>query len=196
MVAPDRVRLTGADGATAAIEVPFPPLSPPAGQPLHTLAPGDLGPVLAAHVLAPRVVGVLLVRRGGFAAGVFDGGTLAAAKTGSRHVQGRTAAGGWSQQRFARRREGQARVARDAAADAAAAVLLPEAARLDALVLGGDRRSCDLVLEDLRLAPLRTLLAPFRLDVPEPRRAVLEECAVALRTLWIFVDDPTPRAPG
>ena len=36
---------------------------------------------------------------------------LAASKTGSRLVHGRAAAGGWSQHRFARRRENQATAA-------------------------------------------------------------------------------------
>ncbi|MGH3281820.1 MAG: Vms1/Ankzf1 family peptidyl-tRNA hydrolase, partial [Trebonia sp.] len=77
-----------------------------------------------AHARAPRAVGVLLVRLGGYSAGVFTGypPVLADAKTGSRLVHGRSAAGGWSQQRFARRREKQASEALEAAAGAALAV--------------------------------------------------------------------------
>ena len=123
--------------------MPFPPL--------RGSLPGDL----VAHALADRRVGVLLVRLGGYAAGVFDGTRLVASKVGSRQVHGRSAAGGQSQQRFARRREGQARQALAAAADTAAAVLLPAVSTLDAVVLGGDRRAVDEVLTDPRLAPLR-----------------------------------------
>ena len=67
---------------------------------------------------------MLLVRLGGYAAGVFTGypPALADAKTGSRLVHGRSAAGGWSQHRFARRREKQANEALDAAADTAVLV--------------------------------------------------------------------------
>src|SRR5215472_10270806 len=67
----------------------------------------------AAHATADRTVGVLLVRLGGYAAGVFQGTEpiLVASKVGSRLVHGRSAAGGQSQQRFARRRENQARQA-------------------------------------------------------------------------------------
>jgi len=190
-VTPERVEFVGGDGATAVAQVPYPPLTPAHEQALTGFQPEAAAGLLAAHALAPRTLGVLLVRRGGYAAGIFEGGQLHGAKTGSRHVQGRTAAGGWSQQRFARRREGQARVARDAAADAAVQVLLPETARLDAVVVGGDRRSCDLVLEDPRLRALRPLVSAHRLDVPEPRRSVLEDCAEALRTVWILVEDPT-----
>ena len=59
--------------------------------------------------------------------GVFSGypPALADSKVGSRLVHGRSAAGGWSQHRFARRREKQANEALDAAADVAVAVFRP-----------------------------------------------------------------------
>ena len=74
------VELVGVDGARARIEVSFPPL----------------GGELVAHVLRPRRIGVLLVRRHGYAVGVFDGTNLVASKVGSAYVQGGTKAGGWS----------------------------------------------------------------------------------------------------
>src|SRR5207248_2583551 len=100
------------------------------------------GPLLA-HAGRDRVVGVLLVRLGGHAAGVFEGDRLVAAKVGARPVHGRHAAGGWSQHRFARRRVGQARVAARAAADDAALLLVPALPGLEAVVLGGDRRAVE-----------------------------------------------------
>jgi peptide subunit release factor 1 (eRF1) len=111
-------------------------------------------------------------------------------KVGSRNVQGRSAAGGWSQQRFARRREGQARVATSAATDTVAAVLLPHLESLDAIVAGGDRAACDEVLRDARLAPLVPLLEARRLDVPEPRLRVLESTADLFRRVRIRLMDP------
>ena len=89
--------------------------------------PADVAAIaeaFAAHARRPRTVGVLLVRLGGYAAGVFTGypPVLQDAKVGSRLVHGRSAAGGWSQHRFARRREKQANEALDAAADAAVAI--------------------------------------------------------------------------
>ena len=68
-------------------------------------------------------VGVLLVRKGGFAVAVLEEATRVEYKIGQRHVQGRTKAGGQSQQRFARRRDNQARQAYEAAADHAARIL-------------------------------------------------------------------------
>jgi hypothetical protein len=177
---PSVVTVTATDGAVAVCRLPFPPL------PVDSSAPYG---GLLAHVVADRRVGVLLVRRGGYAAGVFDGARLVTSKVGTRHVQGRSAAGGWSQQRFARRREGQARVALSAAADAVVATLLPAVGSLDAVVAGGDRGSCDRVLTDPRLAPLRPLLVEDRIDVPDPRLRVLVATPAAFRAVRVQVID-------
>jgi hypothetical protein len=164
------VTLTAADGAHAWVEVPFPPLS------------GDL----VAHAQRERTVGVLLVRLGGHAAGVFRGATLVSSKVGSRQVHGRSAAGGWSQQRFARRREGQVTVSLQSAADVAARILL--AHPLDAVVVGGERTAVEAVLADRRLERLRPLIRGRLLDVPDPRQTVLEKAPY--RDIWIRVVDP------
>ena len=176
-----RVRVVAEDGALAELLVPFPPLRVDADAPFGGLI---------AHTCAPRTVGVLLVRLGGFACGVFEDTRLLESKAGSRPVHGRAAAGGWSQQRFARRREGQAQVALQAAADAAARVLLPAVDRLDAVVAGGDRGAVDAVLADTRLAPLRALLDPSLLDVPTPNRRVLIDAPARFRAVSIRVVDP------
>ena len=174
--AAERVTVTAADGAVVELLVPFPPLAVRAQAPFGGLV---------EHARAERVVGVVLVRLGGFAVGVFDGERLRASKCGSRPVHGRAAAGGRSQRRFARRREGQARVALAAAADAAAMVLLPVAADLAAVVGGGDRRALATVLADRRLTPLRPLLVADVLDVPEPRRSVLESAPARFRAVLV-----------
>ena len=77
----------------------------------------------AGSLVAPDDWGVLLVRKGGFAIARLHGPELVESKVGQRHVQGRTKAGGQSQQRFARRRANQARQAYEAAADHAARIL-------------------------------------------------------------------------
>jgi hypothetical protein len=159
---PERVTLTAADGAVLECDPPFPPLS----------GKGVEG--LLAHVRRERVVGVILVRLGGHAAGVFSGRRLVDSKVDNRFVKGRHKKGGSSQRRFERRREEQARMSLEQAADTAARVLLPHRADLDALVVGGDRAALREVLGDVRLRPLRALLAEDVLDVPEPRLKVLE----------------------
>ena len=170
-----RVTLVAADGAVAECEVPFAPL---------------VGDDLLAHCLRGRRVGVLLVRLGGYAAGVFEGADLMSSKVGSRQVHGRSAAGGWSQQRFARRREGQVAAAYAAAADNTVAHLLPHVGTLDAVVLGGDRTAVDAVLADRRLAPLRSRVTGRLLDVPDPRLTVLQATPAQFRAVRIRVLDP------
>ena len=160
--APGRLTLTAADGAVLECDPPFAPLE----------RPGVQG--LLAHVARERVVGVLLVRLGGHAAGVFSGRRLVDSKVDSRFVKGRHKKGGSSQRRFERRREDQARQALEQAADTAVRVLMAHAKDLDALVLGGDRSALREVMEDHRLRPLRSLMVENVLDVPEPRLKVLE----------------------
>ncbi|KWW99929.1 hypothetical protein LI90_1569 [Carbonactinospora thermoautotrophica] len=186
---PEAVRFEGADGAVAEAEVPFPPLRDGLGE--HA---GLVSDALAEHALRDRVVGVLLVRAGAHAAGVFEGTRLVASKVGTRLVHGRHRAGGWSQQRFARRREGQAREALKAAAEDAVRVLEPHLGRLAAVVLGGDRRAVDALREEPRLRPVFTLAVARFLPVPEPRLAVLRSTPALFRAVRIRVTDP--RAAG
>ena len=169
---PELVALTGADGARAWIEVPFPPLTGP----------------LVEHVHRERRVGVLLVRRGGHAAGVFDGDALVASKVGSSYVQGGTKAGGWSQQRYARRRANQAGAAFADAADAAVRVLIDPARPLEALVLGGDRPAVRAVLADPRLRGLDALVTGPWLEVKDPRLKVLAATPEQFRAVRIALD--------
>lgn len=124
----------------------------------------------AAAVEAPVDWGLLLVRKGGFAIARMAGDTMTGSKTGQRHVQGRTKAGGQSQQRFSRRRDNQARQAYEAAAEHAARLL---DGLTGPLVTGGDRSAVTEVLTDARLAGSR-VVEPW-LAVPDPRRGVLEQ---------------------
>jgi Actinobacteria/chloroflexi VLRF1 release factor len=168
------VTVAAADGSVAECHVPFPPL-PAAGPGPRPAGVTGLAARIAAHARADRMVGVFLVRLGGYAAGVFAGPDqqLIDSKVGSRLVHGRSAAGGQSQQRFARRREKQASEALAAAADCAVRVLVPCLGRLDAVVLGGDKRAMSGMPADPRLAPLFELATDRFLTVPDPRLAVL-----------------------
>jgi hypothetical protein len=171
------VRVTAPDGA-------FATLLPPWG------FAGESVDDLVAESLRSRVTGLLLVRRGGFAVGVADGTRLLDSSVGTRYVQGKTKAGGWSQQRYARRRDAQAREAFAAAADAAGRVVLPRVADLDGLVTGGDRAAVGAVLDDPRLRPLHDLPQGRFLAVPDPRRRVLEDAVRRSRAIVVDVHDP------
>jgi hypothetical protein len=144
-----------------------------------------------------RVVGVarleadplalLLVRRGGYAVGVAVGGRLTTHKVGTRYVQSRTAAGGWSQQRFARRRSNQADELVGAVTEHAVRLLRGSGAA--GLVLGGDRTLAEAVLEDDRLARLRDLPRLELYDLPDPRLAVLEKALERARAVRITIEE-------
>jgi len=177
------VTFTAEDGATAECHPPFPPVPPGA----------RTAEALAAHAAADRTIGVLLVRLGGYAVGVFSGSPprLIDSKTGSRPVHGRSAAGGWSQHRFARRRENQAATALRAAADAAAEVFGrygPD--RLDAVVLGGDKRSAAGLRGDARLEKYLAKATGRFLTVPDPRLAVLRDIPRAFLAIRIRLTEP------
>jgi hypothetical protein len=176
---PGTVTVSADDGTVATCAVPFPPLA----------AGADPLAALVRHATAERTVGVLLVRLGGYAAGVFRGSSVVASKVGSRQVHGRSAAGGQSQQRFARRRDNQATAALAKAADTAATVLLPHVPTLHGVVLGGDRSALRTVLSDVRLAPLRDLVQERVLDVPDPRQAVLLSTPARYAAVRIRLDD-------
>jgi len=224
----DHAAFRAQDGSVAECYPPFPPAGGLAALPaLTTGAAGAVGTdpaavatVIAAHAAQPRTVGVLLVRLGGYAAGVFTGypPVLSDAKVGSRPVHGRSAAGGWSQHRFARRREKQANEALEAAADAAVMIFgkrdatvrskaqitarsggaaasrrpQPAATRLDAVVLGGDRRAVAELRGDPRLAPYFELAAERFLTVPDPKRAVLLETPRLFTAVRIRLTEPMP----
>jgi hypothetical protein len=131
-------------------------------------------PLLDALEAAPTVA-VLLVRMGGYAAGVFEGERLAVSKVGTRFVKGRHKKGGSSSNRFRRRRGEQERELVDAAASEAARVLGPWRERVDRVALGGDRSAVTRVLESRPdLAWLQPLALERFFDVPEPRLRVLE----------------------
>jgi len=127
----------------------------------------------AAAAVSPEDWGILLVRKGGFAVARLEGDRVVESKVGQRHVQGRTKAGGQSQQRFARRRDNQARQAYQAAAGHAARIL---GDRRLTIVTGGDHAAVDEALADPRLSGL-TVVEPW-LPVPDPRRGVLEAAII------------------
>jgi hypothetical protein len=171
------VTLAAPDGSTAVLHAP--PGAP---------APTDLA-TLVAGASEVRRIGLLLARKGAVAVGVARGEELEVSKVDSHYVQGRTAAGGWSQQRFARRRENQAKAAAGDAADLVLRLLAPVAGELAAVVAGGDRRAVDAVLADPRLAAVAALRHERLLDVPEPRLTVLRDAARRARAVPILIDD-------
>ena len=162
-----------ADGAHAHLAVPFAPLADPTLEGLF------------AHLAQPWQLGLALVRRGGFAVARLDGASVVELKIGRRHVQGRTKAGGWSQQRFARRRENQARAAFDAAAEHVERILMPSAQSLQVLAVGGDRQAVSSVLAHPQLSPLAALPQLWLGGVSDPTRPVVDRAIDSARSVTI-----------
>lgn len=138
----------------------------------------------------PASIGLVLLRRGGYAVVLDVDGEASARKVGRRHVQSRTAAGGWSQQRFARRRGKQADELVVAVADHVHRLLAPEPP--DGVLVGGDRA---LVRELWRDARLRELAARPRRelwDVPDPAAAVVERARARARCVQVRITEPEP----
>lgn len=181
---PREVTVLGGDGTTARIAVPFGPL--PAGFEAGEHSGLAVEP-LVEHLRRSRRIGLILVRLGGHSLGIAEGPAISVSRTDQRPVHGRNSAGGWSQQRFARRREGQAREALRAACDDVVEVLGSRVGELDAVVLGGDRKALDELRADPRLEQVFALAEPRVLDVAEPRRKVLDEAAVRARSVEIVV---------
>lgn len=167
------------DGTRVVIDVPLAPLGEP------TMAG------LLAHLVSPRTFGVVLVRKGGFAVALLSDARVVASKVGRRHVQGRTKAGGWSQHRFARRRDNQARAAFDAAAEHVHRILGPAAGRLDLIGTGGDRTAVASVLAHPDLRPLAEVPTSWVGGVPDPTRAVLDAAVADVRSVEIHITDPS-----
>jgi hypothetical protein len=184
------VSLSAADGATAILE-PFlsgsfggsDPARPSDG---HT----DLTNLatLAGWAAPPNHLALILVRRGGYAVGTGRGPELVAHKVGTRYVQSRTAAGGWSQQRFARRRANQADGLVGSVIEHARRIVLPSP--VDALVLGGDKALIRDVLADARLSSLVDLPRRELYDLPDPKLVVLERALRRARAVRITLTEP------
>lgn len=180
------VRLLAADGTNALLRAPW----PPDGRPGRGADPLER---LASVAAQPRTAGLVLVRRGGYAVAVVRGGILLASKAGSRYVQSRSAAGGQSQQRFARRRANQADELVEKVAGHAAAVFGGQP--IEYLAPGGDRTLAGLVLDQ----PVMKLYALLRrldfLDVPDPNGSVMRKAAADVCAVRIQVADASDQTP-
>lgn len=182
--------LSAADGAHARLVNQWEPLADGTGISGEELTPG----ALIRHLECPRRVGIILGRKGAHAVGIAAGTELAASKVDRTYVQGRTKAGGWSQQRYARRRGNQHALAVDETIERCLERLLPEVDTLDGLVCGGDAAFITQVLEDRRLAPLVALRTAHPvLPVPDPRQEVLREFIATMRAVPIDLDEAAQR---
>lgn len=175
----DGALLGAADGAHARLVNWWEPFGEDA-------SPGEV----VRHLQRPRRLGLVLGRKAAHAVGISEGAELVASKVDRTYVQGRTKAGGWSQQRYARRRGNQTDKAVDEAVERCLTRLLPEAATLDGVVCGGDAAFVAAVFADRRLEPLQRLRTGHPvLPVVDPRLEVLREFVAQARAVPIDLDE-------
>jgi len=170
------MRLAAADGATATFR---PPMSGSFD------SPADI-----VDAMAHERVGLLVIRKGGFSVGAAEGTEIIAHRTGSRYLQGRTAAGGWSQQRYARRRDNQADAGYALSGKAVEEVVVPLVSTLTRVVAGGDRAAVRTVLGQRGLEPIARLLSPAMFAVGPPKRISLDELLAKARLIHIELSEP------
>ena len=120
-------------------------------------------------------VGVVLLRLGRFSVAVYRGDRLLSSKTDARYVKGRHSAGGTSQLRFQRVREGQIRRLYDKTCEAVGKQFGAFSGQLDYLLLGGEQ----LTLNGFRkvcpyLERYRDITLARRLNVRDPKRDTLD----------------------
>ncbi|SDW49206.1 hypothetical protein SAMN04487917_103564 [Arthrobacter sp. yr096] len=149
--------LRAADGTKALLRAPW----PTDGRPGRGATELDR---LASLASQERGLGLLLVRRGGYAIAAASGSTILAWKSGKRLVEIKATA------------EHAARIYKDQ--------------RIEYIVPGGDRASVDQVLAQpaLRSVAGRTRLA--FLDIQEPKSSVLAKAAADACSVRVIVSDP------
>lgn len=128
------------------------------------------------------MIALILVRLGSFSVGVARGTGLLSSKTGTGVVHARHKKGGSSQARFARHREKQIETFLDRVCGHAREQIEPHARSLDYVVYGGARST---ILSLRKSCPFLNQfddrIVRMILDIPDPRRAVLEK---ALSDVW------------
>lgn len=141
----------------------------------------DVGP-LRALLSHDFLIALILVRLGAFSIGVCQGTKIIDSKTGTGLVHARHKKGGSSQARFARHREKQIEEFLGRVCGHVREHIEPHARSLDYLVYGGARTT---ILTLRKRCPFLSQfddrILRMLLDIPEPRRTVLER---TIDTIW------------
>lgn len=132
---------------------------------------------------------VLVVRRAGYLVAVVEHGRVVASKVSSRHIHGRTAAGGWSQKRYSRRRANQA----DEIAVAAATGLedMSSGHGMAFLATGGDRQLVAAALAELPTAGVAAQLPTGpHFEIGTPTKSDLAGLHDRVTGVWVLARQP------
>ena len=135
-------------------------------------------------------VGVVLLRLGRYLVAVFQGTEPLVTKTDTRYVKGKHHAGGTSQLRFKRIREGQMRKLFDEACRVVSDRFQPHERELDYILLGGERLTLSGFLKVCPYLQRRqNIILDRRLNIRDPKHDTLETVAGLLRQsrVWAIV---------
>jgi peptide subunit release factor 1 (eRF1) len=128
------------------------------------------------------LIALVLVRLGAFSIGICQGTKIVGSRTGTGLVHARHKKGGSSQARFARHREKQIEEFLGRVCGHVREYIEPHARSLDYLVYGGARTTILTLRKQCPfLGQFDDRILRMLLDIPEPRRAVLEK---AVDTIW------------
>ena len=167
-----------------AIIPPFPVTTELAGPGL--LSEWDAAP-LTQLLAQDYTVGVLLLRLGRYLVAVFEGERLLVSKTNTRYVKGKHHAGGTSQLRFQRIREGQMRKLYDEACRIVQDRFAPHIRQMDYILLGGDRLTLSGFMKVCPyLQQHRGKIIDRRLNIRDPKHDTLETVAGMLRQCRVW----------
>jgi len=140
----------------------------------------DIGP-LRSLLSQDFLIGLVLVRLGSYSIGVCRGTELIDSKTGTGLVHARHKKGGSSQARFARHREKQIEQFLTRVCGHVREHIEPHARSLDYLVYGGARTTIlSLRKQCPFLGQFEDRMLRMLLDIPEPRKPVLEKAVGAI----------------
>ncbi len=127
-------------------------------------------------------VALILIRLGAYAIGVYQGQELVGSKAGTGLVHARHRQGGSSQARFARHREKQIEYFLNRVCGHVREQIEPHLQTLDYVTYGGARTTILLLRKQCHfLGQFDGRTLPPLLDIPEPRKAVLE---TAIDRVW------------
>ncbi len=146
----------------------------------------DVAPLLSL-LETEYLTGVVLLRLGRYAVAVYRGEKLLSSKTDTRYVKGRHAAGGTSQKRFQRIREGQIRRIYDKTCLVVKDQFSPHLDQLEFVLLGGDRFTLNGLI---KVCPLLEQLKPItlsrRLNIRDPKHDTLIGVGPMLRQSRVY----------
>ena len=149
----------------------------------ETVVSGDWDEALLRGLLTTDyTVGVVLLRLGRYLVAVFKGTEPVVTKTDTRYVKGKHHAGGTSQLRFKRIREGQMRKLFDEACGVVSDRFQPHERELDYILLGGERLTLSGFLKVCPyLQRRRDIILDRRLNIRDPKHDTLQTVAGLLR---------------